>query len=107
MIVHPARFGLFLLLVTSLGACQPPTPAQEASAEDRQCRGYGFEPGSERYVTCRSMIGERRAIEAGRSPGSGNPAGLPIYAAPPLMPSPREVGCRIIQSGSQRFTNCP
>ncbi len=77
------------------------------AANDRQCQRYGFEVGGGRYTECRAMLDRRRAIEASRSPGSGNPAGLAIYVPPPQMPSPREAGCMTTPINGQLYTNCP
>lgn len=90
------------------GACASRlTPQEAAAANDAQCRGYGFQPDTPLYSQCRATLDERRAIEAVRPPGSGDPTGLAIYAPPPLLPAPTEAGCMTVPIGSQRYTNCP
>ena len=90
-----------------LGACSNPSSREAAAADDAQCRSYGFAAETPVYSHCRATLGQRRTTLAGRPAGSGNPAGLPIYALPPLLPAPTERGCMTVPVGSQQFTNCP
>lgn len=103
----PLRRLSLLLALAALNACSHPSPEESAAANDRQCRGYGFEAGSVRYTDCRTILDRRSALVASRPPGSGNPTGLPIYLRPPDLPSPREQGCMVVPINGQFYTNCP
>jgi hypothetical protein len=108
MMSHLTRLSLLVALaLPGLVACSHPSPEESMAANDRQCRGYGFEPASARYTECRAILDRRSAIVASRPPGSGNPTGLPIYLRPPDLPSPREQGCMVVPINGQLYTNCP
>ncbi|MDB5376595.1 MAG: hypothetical protein JWR00_1041 [Rubritepida sp.] len=103
-----ARLVLLVALTLPwLSACSHPSPQEAAGANDAQCRSYGFERGSVRYTECRTLLDRRSALVASRPPGSGNPAGLPIYLPPPDLPSPEERGCMAVPINGQLYTNCP
>lgn len=95
------------LALPLLIACGHPTPQAAVSANDAQCRSYGFETRSPRYRECRRLLDQRSALVASRPPGSGNPAGLPIYLPPPELPAPQERGCLAVVIQAQSYTNCP
>ena len=49
-----------VLAVLALGACQTPAQMEEASLtrDDRVCRSYGVQPGSNAYVSCRMNLAQ-------------------------------------------------
>lgn len=104
---RPRPFLLLAIALPLLGACSNPTSREAAAANDAQCRSYGFEGGSVRYAQCRRLLDRRSAILASRPPGSGNPAGLPIYLPPPQLAAPEEQGCMEVPINGQLYTNCP
>ena len=52
--------NLVVLAVLALGACQTPAQMEEASLtrDDRVCRSYGVQPGSNAYVSCRMNLAQ-------------------------------------------------
>ena len=51
-----------VLAVLALGACQTPAQMETATLarDDRTCRSYGVQPGSNAYVSCRMNLAQTK-----------------------------------------------
>lgn len=84
--------------------------AQQASADDAQCRSYGAAPGSDLYVNCRMQLDSRRtqADEARRQMAIRMLMNNKQQPAQPysVQPVPAQVNCTSTTYGQTTNTNC-
>jgi hypothetical protein len=61
-LVRGIYFSLFAAPVVLLTGCV--TPEEQRAADQRQCAGYGFTPGSDAFVNCMMNTSQQRDAQA-------------------------------------------